>query len=155
MSYSHRYYVGFLSAALMMGVASAAVAQSAPSGGLSTVPAGAYREWPGTPSLATGPEGSDDGDMIDSEGGDAIPALPLEAQTVGGITYITGGIGDEELAQIKASEHQYNVHMLMTATGGAFISDVTLSITDATGKEVLAVDKAGPLFLCQACAGKL
>jgi len=150
MSYPHRI-LGFLSTVVVIGAASAAIAQSAPP----SVPPGAYREWPASSSLATGPETGTAGyDAIDSQGGDAIPSLPLEVQTAGGITFITGGIGDEELAQIKASEHQYNVHILMSAPGGAFISDVGLRITDAAGKELLLTEGAGPYFYARLAPGK-
>jgi hypothetical protein len=146
-----RRILGFLSVVFIVGAASAAIAQSAPP----SVPSDAYREWPGTPALAARPEAAvaADEDMIDSQGGDAIPFLPLEAQTVGGISYITGGIGDEELAQIKASEHQYNVHLLMNAPGGAFIGDVGVRITDATGVELLSIEGAGPYFYARLAPG--
>jgi len=91
--------------------------------------------------------------MIDSEGGGAIPALPLEAISQGGVTYITGGIGDEELAELKALEKNYNLHMLMTAPGGAFIGDVTVRVLDAQGKALLSVDDAGPYFYAKLAAG--
>lgn len=37
-----------------------------------------------------------DGEIIDSVGSGAIPALPLEVQTENGISYLSGGISDEE-----------------------------------------------------------
>ena len=86
------------------------------------------------------------GEMIDSQGGGAIPALPLEVQSQNGVNFLTGGIGDEEKAQVKASEHQYNLHMLMSSPGGAFVSDVSLQIIDANGKQLVSADNAGPYF---------
>ncbi len=153
--YYSRRYLSYLSIVAML-AAAPAVAQesnSAPAAqpGQLAVPPGAYREWPGAPALANRPETA--GSMVDSEGSGAIPALPLEVQTQGGITYITGGIGDEEIAQLKASEKEYNLRMLMSAPGGAFVSDVSLHAVDATGKEVLAVDSAGPYFYARLPAG--
>ena len=92
--------------------------------------------------------------MIDSEGSGAIPSLPLEVQTNNGITYVTGGVGDEEVAQLKSSVHNYNLHLLMSAPGGAFIGDVTVNIADAGGANVLMVQNAGPYFYAKLLPGK-
>lgn len=95
-----------------------------------------------------------DGEIIQSQGGGAIPALPLQAyKTQSGIQYITGGIGDEELAQLKSVEQQYNVQILIAATSGAYISGVTVRIKDAAGNEVLAVPEAGPYLYTHLAPG--
>jgi hypothetical protein len=146
--YYSRHILALFNAIFIIGAASAAVAQSAPS----SVPPGAYKEWPGTPQEAMRPNANYN-DGIESEGSGAIPALPLEVQTAGGITYITGGVGDEEVAQLKATEKEYNLHILMSAPGGAFISDVSLHIADASGKEVLASDGVGPYFYAKLPVG--
>jgi len=81
---------------------------------------------------------------IDSQGSGAIPALPLPVQSAGGVTYLSGGVGDEELAELKSKEKEFNVHLMMTAPGGAFVSDVHLRIVDANGAAVLDISNAGP-----------
>jgi len=170
--YYSRRTLGFVSAALVVSAASVAIAQEEnppqmlgqmQQGQMQqgqpamppSVPAGAYRQWPVSPAPATAPEEYDeyDDNTISSEGGGAIPSLPLEVQSMGGVTFITGGIGDEELEQIKASEHDYNLHILMSATGGAFVSDVDLRLTDATGKELVSIQGAGPYFYAKLPAG--
>ena len=45
-----------------------------------------------------------DGEVIDSIGSDAIPALPLTVMSNGTMKYVTGGVGDEEVAQLKSLE---------------------------------------------------
>src|SRR4051812_40084814 len=52
---------------------------------------------------------------VDSVGNGAIPALPLQVMTNGNITYINGGIGDEELEQLKAQGNAYNLHVMLSA----------------------------------------
>jgi hypothetical protein len=117
-----------------------------------SVPADAYKEWPGTPSMATGTEKGPD-ETMDSQGAGAIPALPLDVQTMGGVTYITGGIGDEEITQLKASKKDYNLHILVNAQGGAFISDVDVNIADGTGTTILTARGAGPYFYAKLVPG--
>lgn len=91
----------------------------------------------------------------DSLGSGAIPALPLEVmQTQGGIRYINGGVGDEELAQLKAQAPDYNLQVMLSAPKGEFISDVTLRILDKTGTPLLLVQDAGPYLYVKLPAGE-
>ncbi len=94
-----------------------------------------------------------DGQIIDSVGGGAIPALPLQAQKSGDVMYLTGGIGDEEMAQLKAEENNYNVRIMMSATGGAYIGDVMVRVIDDKGAVVATSESAGPYFYIQLPAG--
>lgn len=112
----------------------------------SSVPSDAIREWPGNASTQsdTAP-----GAMIGSEGAGAIPALPLEVKTAGDITYISGGIGDEDLTQLKATEKDYNLHVLMSMKSGEYISQATMRILDAAGTELLVIEDAGPYVYAQ------
>ncbi|MGE0754061.1 MAG: hypothetical protein AB7L92_02765 [Alphaproteobacteria bacterium] len=81
---------------------------------------------------------------INSLGGGAIPALPLEIQTAGDIRFITGGVGDEEKAQLKMVEQDYNFRLLMTGIGGAFVSDATVRLIGSDDRLILSTDGAGP-----------
>lgn len=108
----------------------------------------------GTPVTTTsGVAVSSKGEAIDSQGNGAIPALPIELVSVGDISYLSGGIGDEENEQLKAQENNFNLRILITAPGGAFSSGVTLRIVSASGKEVLAIDNAGPKVYVKLPAG--
>ncbi len=88
-----------------------------------------------------------------SVGGGAIPALPLESQQSGTVTYLNGGIGDEELAQLKAQSAQYNLQVMLSAPGGAYISDVRLRVLDDSGKALLDIADAGPYLYAKLPAG--
>ena len=80
---------------------------------------------------------------IDSIGSGAIPSLPLEVQASNGISFINGGIGDEE----------FNVHVMLSAKNGEFISDVSLRILDSKDAPLVAVSDAGPYFYAHMAAG--
>ncbi len=79
-----------------------------------------------------------------SEGYGAIPALPLEIMTNGRVTYVSGGVGDEELQMLKDRAGEFNVHLLLSATNGDFIGGTLVRVLDAQGAEVLQVPDAGP-----------
>jgi hypothetical protein len=86
------------------------------------------------------------GQPINSGGSGAIPALPLQEMISGEIHFITGGVGDEEVDQLKSAESQYNFHLLITAGQGEYLSECTLRLHDAKGVDVLATGNAGPYF---------
>lgn len=90
---------------------------------------------------------------INSQGGGAIPALPLEIHMADNIRYITGGVGEEEMAQLKMVEHEYNFRLLLTGVGGAYISDATVRITDSSGRLILSTDGAGPYLYATLAPG--
>lgn len=94
-----------------------------------------------------------DGEIIDSIGEGAIPALPLEVEKSNGITYLSGGIGDEELAQLKAQEETYNLRLQISGPYGAYLSDVWMTLS-ADGKTLVSMNDAGPYVYMLVPAGK-
>jgi len=76
-----------------------------------------------------------------------------EPQKEGSITYITGGIGDEEREVLKSVKNDYNLSIMSAGTSGAFVGDTHIVIHDRTGQEVLNTD-AGPLFYAKLPAGR-
>jgi hypothetical protein len=89
-----------------------------------------------------------------SEGSGAIPPLPLDIMTNGNATYVTGGIGDEELEMLKARENDFNVHLLMTSTHGEYIGGVMVRVLNEQGQEVLTANDAGPYLYVKLPPGK-
>lgn len=83
-------------------------------------------------------------EVIDSIGGGAIPALPLQPYVAGDIHYVSGGVGDEEMEQLKAIGRDYNVHVMLSSKDGAYVANIGLRVLGAAGQEVLAISGAGP-----------
>jgi hypothetical protein len=69
---------------------------------------------------------------------------PQAVQT-NGISYITGGVGDEELHALEAVKNEYNLHVTNTDAAGEFDDGTTITILGRDGKELLNIN-AGPLF---------
>ena len=83
----------------------------------------------------------------------AQQSLP-PVQTFGGVSYMTGGVGLDESAAMKAAEKDFTLSLLFAQTKrGEFVSDVTVSIKDKTGKIVLDALSDGPVLLARLPAG--
>ena len=94
-----------------------------------------------------------DGEVIESVGGGATDAILPTVETIGGISYITGGVGEEELAYLKAQEQNFNVRVLIKAKSGDFISEIAVHITNSKKAEILRVESAGPYLYTKLPAG--
>jgi hypothetical protein len=76
----------------------------------------------------------------------AALAAPTPQQQ-NGITYINGGVGQEEQTALKSQRADYNLLLTFaTQKSGAYRSDVQLDITDAKGTNLLSVANTGPMF---------
>ncbi|MDX2074477.1 MAG: hypothetical protein SFX19_08975 [Alphaproteobacteria bacterium] len=95
-----------------------------------------------------------DGEVIDSVGSGAIPALPLQVMTQNSISYLSGGIGDEEIEQLRAQEEGYNLRLLITEQSGEFVSGTVMTLKTLSGEVLLMVNEAGPWVYARVPAGK-
>ena len=82
---------------------------------------------------------------------DGYVRLP-EVQQSGDITFITGGIGDEERAALEAVKSEYNLHLMSAHTSGSFEGDTLLTIYDNGNNEILSAH-IGPIFYAKLPAG--
>ena len=79
-------------------------------------------------------------------GSHAALAAPTPQQQ-NGVSYINGGVGQEEQSAMRAQRADYNLLLTFaTKQSGAFRSDVQLDILDAKGANVLSVANTGPMF---------
>lgn len=91
----------------------------------------------------------------------ALAAGGAFAQTAGptphqqnGITYVNGGVGQEEQSAMRAQRADYNLQLTFaTNKTGAYRSDVQLDIMDAKGANLLSVPNTGPMFFAKLPAG--
>ena len=63
------------------------------------------------------------------------------------LAYVTGGIGADEMARLKARENEFNLKLVFTLVEGNYLSDVVVAVRDVTGKPLLSVNAQGPIFL--------
>lgn len=71
-------------------------------------------------------------------------------QQQNGITYVNGGIGQEEQDAMKAQRADYNLLLTFASKqSGAYRSDVQLDITDAKGADLVSAANTGPMFFAK------
>jgi hypothetical protein len=82
--------------------------------------------------------------------------LPPE-QTQGGVTYISGGIGQEESQAFEAAAAQYPLALefaIKHAPRAAYTANVHVIVTDIQGTPVLDTHSDGPFLLAKLPAGR-
>lgn len=87
----------------------------------------------------------------------ALPAfasiLP-EPQTLNGITYLSGGIGQDEAAAMKAEAKRYPLSIILSeGKHDAYVANAKVTIADAGGKMLLDAVSVGPIMLVKLPAG--
>ena len=71
-----------------------------------------------------------------------------------GITYINGGVGQEEQTAMQALRADYNLQLTFaTKQSGAYRSDVQLDIMDTKGNTLVSAANTGPMFFARLPAG--
>lgn len=85
-------------------------------------------------------------------------AVSAQAQVMkdekSGVAYVSGGVGEEELAELKKQEPDYDLKLYFTAGKGEFLASVPVTIEDAKGGRVLETITQGPILLAKLKPGK-
>ena len=86
-------------------------------------------------------------------GSQAALAAPTPKEQ-NGVTYINGGVGQEEQTAMRAQRSDYNLLLTFaTKQSGAYRSDVQLDIMDTKGNTLLSAANSGPMFYAKLPAG--
>ena len=67
----------------------------------------------------------------------------------GGLTYASGGVGEESRQQLGAHASEFNLKLVFAMASGTYLSTVRVAITDAKGKTLLEATSDGPWFLAK------
>ena len=73
--------------------------------------------------------------------------------TRNGVTYVTGGIGEDEVHAFRDVAAKYNMRITLASKAGHYLSDVDVRITSGQS-EVLAVRTEGPFLFVSLPAGR-
>jgi hypothetical protein len=74
-------------------------------------------------------------------------------QTTGGVSYASGGIGDDSIARLNSLAPDFNLKLVFAMSSGNYVTGVRVAIADAAGKTVLDTLSEGPWFLTKVPAG--
>lgn len=78
--------------------------------------------------------------------GFSVQADTLQPNIENGIQYLSGGVSDEEQAQLEAVSNEYNLKILMAIQEGNYLADVPVTISDASDTTILAAVSKGPFL---------
>jgi len=71
----------------------------------------------------------------------------LKPQSQGDVTFVSGGIGADELFEMQTVRADYNLNLLFSVKGtGEYVSDVKVVIADSSGDIVLDTVADGPML---------
>lgn len=76
----------------------------------------------------------------------AAGALPAPQQS-GGVSYITGGFGDNQANAFKEAGAKHSVMMVFSETGGAYLADIPVQIKAKGEGANVDIKAAGPYLL--------
>ena len=69
------------------------------------------------------------------------------------ISWMSGGVGDEALQEMRKAAGTYNVHVLFTNRQGSYLADVPFAVTGRDGRKVHSGVSDGPLLYLRLPAG--
>ena len=78
----------------------------------------------------------------------------LAPSSQGSVSYVSGGIGIDEVEALHAIAAHYNLRMLFAGRNGEYLSDIDVRIASQTGATLLAVRTEGPLLYVQLPPGR-
>jgi hypothetical protein len=76
-------------------------------------------------------------------------------QDANGVSYVTGGIGSEEVEALESFKKQFNLYFLFSEGKiGRLVDDVNISILDAKKQTVFSLEHAAPRLLLSLPTGR-
>jgi hypothetical protein len=79
--------------------------------------------------------------------------VALVEKNYGNVSYVSGGIGDEEVDEIRLRERDFNLKLLFAERDGSYLGSVDVVVLNAKGDKVLEVNSAGPFLLARVPPG--
>jgi hypothetical protein len=106
-----------------------------------------YLRWPSDPrtDFPTRPERRSETPPAPVAKSAAPTALPVRTYAAA----ISGGVGEESRAQLKAREHEFNLKLVFTLVEGNYLADVRVAVSNAAGQVVVEHVAEGPFLLAQ------
>src|SRR5688572_10076755 len=77
--------------------------------------------------------------------GTAAPSVPARD----GVSFVSGGVGENSVAALRARESEFNLKLVFTLTEGEYLADVGVKISDTAGKTVIEHVTDGPIFMAR------
>ncbi|MFZ2973523.1 MAG: carboxypeptidase regulatory-like domain-containing protein [Ferribacterium limneticum] len=76
-------------------------------------------------------------------------AYALVEKQYGNVTYVSGGIGDEERDEIRMREGDFNLKLLFSERDGSYLGSVDVVVLNPKSEKVLEANSVGPFLLAR------
>ena len=73
---------------------------------------------------------------------------------IGSVSYLTGGVGQDERICLQPVEKDYNLKLVFAVRSGQYLASPMITIQDQSGKDILHMRADGPWFLAKLPAGE-
>ncbi|HVK94136.1 MAG TPA: hypothetical protein VM571_05365 [Noviherbaspirillum sp.] len=80
---------------------------------------------------------------------DLSPTAQLQPQTQNGVTYLCGGVGQEEVSYMKKQAKNYDMMLTFAARNGDYLANVDVDIRNNKGDTVLQTTCDAPILLVE------
>ncbi len=80
--------------------------------------------------------------------------MGLKTGKMGGISFMTGGAGKGERAEMEKMAGKYNLKIILATTSGAYLALLPITIYDSNGNQVLKAEASGPWFYARLPEGR-
>lgn len=79
----------------------------------------------------------------------------IKPQIQGEVTFVSGGVGEDEQNAMQALRADYNLHLQLSVKGtGEYVSDVKVSIKDSSGNTLMESVSEGPMLFAKLKPGR-
>jgi hypothetical protein len=75
-------------------------------------------------------------------------------QTVGNISYVSGGVGTESQDRLNSLTKEFNLKLVFAMKSGGYVSGARVTLADAGGKTLLDTSSEGPWLLVKLPSGR-
>jgi len=83
----------------------------------------------------------------------AAVAMQSFAAERGSVPVVSGGVGEDSVAQLKAREREFNLKLVFALVEGNYLADVGVTISNVAGKTLVQHVTDGPIFMARLPAG--
>jgi hypothetical protein len=77
-----------------------------------------------------------------------------QIQQQGDVSYVSGGVGQDESKALQHAQSQWPLSLRFTGPGSDFLADIHVRVVDAHSKEVLSATSRGPYMLVKMRPGR-
>lgn len=78
---------------------------------------------------------------------------PLQVQEQQGVTFVSGGFGQDERDQLQAMQGQFNLKLVFAIDAGNYLGGIDVRIRDQQGSTLVETRSDGPILMANLPAG--